>query len=44
MAGFSFGFTEGIFLLLNDQNHLRSIAEDLISNMQERTTRIYQKQ
>ena len=31
MADFIFGFTEGSFLLLNDQKHLRSIVEDLIS-------------
>ena len=30
MADFSFGFTEGSFLLLNGQKHLRSVAEDLI--------------
>ena len=30
MAGFSFGFTKGSFLLLNDQKQLRSVAEDLI--------------
>ena len=29
---FSFGFTEGSFLLLNGQKHLRSVAEYLISN------------
>ena len=29
---FSFGFTEGSFLLLNGQKHLRSVAEDLTSN------------
>ena len=44
MANFSFGFTEGSFLLLNGQKHLRSVAEDLmISNKQKRTERIYQK-
>ena len=32
MADFSFGFTEGSFLLLNGQKHLRSVVEDLISN------------
>ena len=32
MADFSFGFTEGSFLLLNSQKHLRSVAEDFISN------------
>ena len=37
MAEFSFGFTEGSFLQLNDQKHLRSVAEDLISNKQKRT-------
>ena len=36
MAGFIFGFTEDSFLLLNDQNHLRSVAEVLISNKQEK--------
>ena len=34
MANFSFGFIEGSFLLLNGQKHLRSVAEDLISNEQ----------
>ena len=34
MADISFGFTEGNFLLLNGQKHLRSVAEDLISNKQ----------
>ena len=43
MADFSFGFAEGSFLLLNGQKHLRSVAEDLISNKQKRTKRIYQK-
>ena len=32
MADFIFGFTEGSFLLLNGQKHLRSVVEDLISN------------
>ena len=41
MADFSFGFTEGSFLLLNGQKYLRSVAEDLISNKKERTKRIY---
>ena len=43
MADFNFGFNEGSFLLLNSQKHLRSVAEDLISNKQKRTKRIYQK-
>ena len=43
MAEFSFGFTEGSFLQLNGQKHLRSVAEDLISNKQKRSKRIYQK-
>ena len=34
MAGFSFGFAEGSFLLLNGQKHLRSVPEDLRSNKQ----------
>ena len=34
VADFSFGFTEGQFLLLNGQKHLRSVAEDLRSNKQ----------
>ena len=34
MGDFSFGFTEGSFLLLKSQKHLRSVAEDLISNKQ----------
>ena len=42
MADFSFGFTEGSFLLLNGQKDLRSVTEDLISNKQKRTKRIYQ--
>ena len=36
MADFSFGFTEGGFLLLNGQNHLRSVAGDLINNKQKK--------
>ena len=43
MAEFSFGLIEGIFLQLNSQKHLRSVAEDLISDKQKRTKRIYQK-
>ena len=43
MADFSFDFAEGSFLLLNGQKHLRSVQEDLISNKQKRTKRIYQK-
>ena len=43
MADFSFGFNEGNFLLLNSQKHLKSVAEDLISNKQKRTKRIYQE-
>ena len=42
MADFSFGFTEGSFLLLNGQ-HLMSVAEDLTSNKQKRTKRTYQQ-
>ena len=34
MVEFSFGFTEGSFLQLNGQKHLRSVEEDLISNKQ----------
>ena len=34
MAKFSFGFTQGRFLQLYGQKHLRSVAEDLISNKQ----------
>ena len=34
MADFTFGFTEGSFLLLNGQKHLKSVVEDLISNKQ----------
>ena len=37
MAEFSFGCTEGSFFQLNGQKHLRSVAEDLISNKQKRT-------
>ena len=43
MVEFSFGFTEGSFLHLNGQKHLRSVAADLISNKQKRTKQIYQK-
>ena len=43
MAEFSFGFSEDSFLQLNDQKHLRSVAEDLISNKQKRIKRIFQK-
>ena len=39
MAEFSFGFAEGSFLQLNGQKHLRSVAEDLISNSQKRAER-----
>ena len=42
MAEFSFGFTEGSVLQLNCQKHLKSVAEDLISNKQKRTKRIHQ--
>ena len=41
MADFSFGFTEKSFLLLNTQKGLKSVAEELISNMQKRTKQIY---
>ena len=34
MADFNFAFTEGSFLLLNGQKHLRSVAEHLVSNKQ----------
>ena len=37
MAEFSFGFTEDSFVQLGSQKHLRSVAEDLISNEQKRT-------
>ena len=43
MADFSFGFTEDSLLMLNCQKHLMSVAEDLTSNKQKRTKRIYQK-
>ena len=39
MTESSFSFTEGSFLQLNGQKHLRSVAEDLISNKQKRTKR-----
>ena len=42
MADFSSGLTEGGFLLLNGQKHLRSVAEDLTSFKRKRTQRIYQ--
>ena len=37
MAEFSFGFTEGSFLQLNGQKHLRPVVENLVSNRQKRT-------
>ena len=43
MTDFSFGFTEGSFLLFKGQKQFRSVAEDLISNEQIRTKRICQK-
>ena len=43
VAEFTFGLTEGSFLQLNGQKHLRSVAEDLVSNKQKSTERIYQK-
>ena len=43
MAEFSFGLTEGSFLQLKGQKHLRSVAEYLTSNKQKRTKQIYQK-
>ena len=39
MADFSFGFTESL-LLLNDQKHFRSGAENLMGNKQQRTNYI----
>ena len=36
MADFSFGFTKGSFLLFNGQKHLKSVADDLISNKQKK--------
>ena len=43
MAEFSFGFTEGSFLQLNGQKHLRSVVEDSISDKQKSDKQIYQK-
>ena len=43
MAGFSFGFAEGSFLLLNGQKHLRSVPEDLISNKQKEPNEFIKK-
>ena len=43
MGDFSFCFSESSFLLLNGEKHLMSVAEDLTSNNQKRTERIYQK-
>ena len=43
MAEYSFGFTEGSFLQLNGQKHLRSVASDSISKKQKSTERISQK-
>ena len=36
MADFSFGFCEGSFLLLNGQQHLKSVA-DVRSNKQKKS-------
>ena len=36
MAEFRFGLTEGSFLQLKSQKHLRSVAEDLISKNQKK--------
>ena len=41
MVDFSFGFTERSFSLFKGQKHLRSLADDLISNKQKRSKRIY---
>ena len=38
MAGFSFGLTEGSFLQINSQKHLRSVAKDLINNSELKQT------
>ena len=43
MAESSFGITEGSFLQLDGQKHLRSVAEDLISNKQKTSKWIYKK-
>ena len=40
MADFSFGFTEGSFLLLRGQKHWRSVPEHLISNKQKKKKKI----
>ena len=40
MADFSFGFTEGSFLLLNGQEYWRLVAEDLLSNKQKELNKI----
>ena len=37
MAQFNFGSSEDSFLQLNGEKHLRSVAEDFISNKQKRT-------
>ena len=34
LAEFRFGHNEGSFLLLNGQKHLRSVADDFVSNKQ----------
>ena len=34
MTEFSFGFTEDSFLQSNGQKHLKSVAEDVLSNTQ----------
>ena len=43
MADFSLRFIESSFLMLNGQKHFMSVAEDLTSNKQKRTERIYEK-
>ena len=43
MADFSSGLTEGSFLLLNGQKHMRSVAEDFISNNQKELNKFIKK-
>ena len=42
MAELSIGFTEGSFLQLNGQKHMKLVAEDLISNKQKKINEFIQ--
>ena len=43
MVEFSFRFPEGSFLLVNGQKHLRSVAEDFISDKQKEMNEFIKK-